>query len=170
MVLISRDGEPMILGGPESEPFAKQDSAIRETRNLPVFMVPDEEYPNAKIISFKDLFNEISAGRSIRRAGVVMFVEKGYKDNYVYGPCHGTGMIEVEAPWMETNSDYILKPNMIFQIDTFVSESTYGLRWEKGIAITESGFESLSGPIGDNHIPTFYRFCCCAGNIRRNKR
>ena len=38
-VLISRYGEPMILGGPESEPFAKQDSAIRETRNLPVFMV-----------------------------------------------------------------------------------------------------------------------------------
>ena len=40
-VLVPRTGEPMILGGPESEPFAKLDSAIIETRNFPVFMVPD---------------------------------------------------------------------------------------------------------------------------------
>ncbi|MCX6985345.1 MAG: hypothetical protein NT118_11450, partial [Lentisphaerae bacterium] len=32
-VLIPRKGEPMLLGGPESEPFAKMDSAITETRN-----------------------------------------------------------------------------------------------------------------------------------------
>ena len=70
-VLVPRDGEPLILGGPESEPFAKQDSAIKETRNLPVFMVPDEEYPNAKIISFTDLFNEISSGKRIKRVGMV---------------------------------------------------------------------------------------------------
>ena len=37
------------------------------------------------------------------------FVENGYKDNFVYGPLHGTGMIEVEAPWCETSSDYSLK-------------------------------------------------------------
>lgn len=70
-VLVPREGEPMILGGPESEPFAKQDSAIKETRNLPVFMVPDEEYPNATIIDFKKLFEEISSGRKIKRVGMV---------------------------------------------------------------------------------------------------
>lgn len=70
-VLVPRDGEPLILGGPESEPFAKQDSAIKETRNLPVFMVPDEEYPNATIISFSELFNEISSGKRISRVGMV---------------------------------------------------------------------------------------------------
>lgn len=70
-VLVPRDGEALILGGPESEPFAKQDSAITETRNLPVFMVPDEEYPNAQIIGFTDLFKEISTGKSIRRVGIV---------------------------------------------------------------------------------------------------
>ncbi|HHW47651.1 MAG TPA: aminopeptidase P family protein [Clostridiaceae bacterium] len=70
-VLVPRDGEPMILGGPESEPFAKQDSAIKETRNLPVFMVPDEEYPNATIISFSELFEEISSGKKISRVGMV---------------------------------------------------------------------------------------------------
>ncbi len=71
-VLIMKDGEPMLLGGPESEPFAKQDSAITETRNFPVFMVPDEEYPNATITDFPSLFQELK-GRvgAIRRVGLV---------------------------------------------------------------------------------------------------
>ncbi len=45
------------------------------------------------------------------------FKDNGYEKNYLYGPCHGTGMIEVEAPWMETSSSYLLQPNMTFQID-----------------------------------------------------
>jgi Xaa-Pro aminopeptidase len=70
-VLLPRIGEPMILGGPESEPFAKQDSAVKKTRNLPVFMVPDEEYPNASITDFKELFKELSSSGSIKRVGIV---------------------------------------------------------------------------------------------------
>lgn len=71
-VLIPRTGEPRILGGPESEPFAKQDSMITETRNFPVFMVPDEEYPNATIIDFPQLFSELNAELgSVKRVGMV---------------------------------------------------------------------------------------------------
>ncbi len=73
-----------------------------------------------------------------------MYVENGFKDNFVYGPCHGTGMIEVEAPWMETSSDYLLQPNMTFQVDTFISGDGFGVRWEKGIAITENGCKSMT--------------------------
>jgi len=71
-VLVPLQGQPMILGGPESEPFAKQDSAITETRNFPVFMVPDEEYPNATIIDFPKLFEELqrTLGK-IKRVGLV---------------------------------------------------------------------------------------------------
>src|SRR4030066_988515 len=61
MVLIPKEGKPMILGGPESEPFAKLDSAITETRNFPVFMVPDEEYHNATITDFPALFSELGS-------------------------------------------------------------------------------------------------------------
>lgn len=71
-VLIPRIGEPRILGGPESEPFAKLDSMITETRNFPVFMVPDEEYPNATIIDFPQLFTELNAELgSVKRIGMV---------------------------------------------------------------------------------------------------
>ncbi len=71
-VLVPRAGAPRLLGGPESEPFAKLDSTITETRNFPVFMVPDEEYPNATIIDFPKLFAELKAELgAVRRVGLV---------------------------------------------------------------------------------------------------
>lgn len=76
------------------------------------------------------------------------YADNGYEKNFVYGPMHGTGMIEVEAPWVETTSHYRFEPNMTFQVDTFISADTFGVRWEKGIAVTKTGCEMLSAPIG----------------------
>lgn len=73
-----------------------------------------------------------------------LYEENGMKDNFVYGPCHGTGMIEVEAPWMETISDYPLQENMTFQVDTFISGPTFGTRWEKGVVVTKDGCKSMT--------------------------
>ena len=73
-----------------------------------------------------------------------MYVDNGFKDSFVYGPCHGTGMIEVEAPWMETISDYQLEENMTFQVDTFIMGDGFGCRWEKGIAVTKDGCKSMT--------------------------
>ena len=72
------------------------------------------------------------------------YKDAGFGENYVYGPCHGTGMIEVEAPWMETSTHYPLEENMTFQIDTFISGDTFGCRWEKGAAIKKDGCESYT--------------------------
>ncbi|MFA7539235.1 MAG: M24 family metallopeptidase [Sphaerochaetaceae bacterium] len=60
-ILLPVDGEPLLLGGPESEPFAKMSSAIKETRNFTPFMVPGEEYPNAEIITFDKLYKELKS-------------------------------------------------------------------------------------------------------------
>jgi Xaa-Pro aminopeptidase len=57
-ILLPVKGEPLLLGGPESEPFARMSSAISDTRNFSPFMVPDEEYPNAKISTFETLSAE----------------------------------------------------------------------------------------------------------------
>ena len=73
-----------------------------------------------------------------------LYEENGYAENFVYGPCHGTGMIEVEPPWMETTSDYMLEENMTFQVDTFISGPTFGTRWEKGVVITKDGCKSMT--------------------------
>ena len=93
---------------------------------------------------------QIKAGipaSSIAQGFYDYYVKNGYKDNFVYGPLHGTGMIEVEAPWCETSSNYNLQKNMTFQIDTFISSDTFGVRWEKGIAVTENGCDVLSPEI-----------------------
>ncbi len=76
-----------------------------------------------------------------------LYVDNGYGDNFVYGPLHGTGLFEVEAPWCETSSTYALQPNMTYQVDTFIATDTFGVRWEKGIAVKEGGVEILSPEI-----------------------
>ena len=92
-VLVPRNGTPLLLGGPESEPFAKQDSAVKETRNFPVFMVPDEEYPAATIIDFPKLFAELNQTiGTVKRIGIVgadqmpygcrMQIEAGFQGNF----------------------------------------------------------------------------------------
>ena len=71
-VLVPVKGEPILLGGPESEPFAHMAAAITKTRSFPVFMVPEEEYPNATIMDFKQLNEELRAeGTSLRKIGFV---------------------------------------------------------------------------------------------------
>ena len=90
---------------------------------------------------------QLKAGKlasSVAKEFLQLYKDNGMINNYVYGPCHGTGMIEVEAPWMETSSDYLLQPNMTFQVDTFVSGPTFGVRWEKGVAITNEGCTSMT--------------------------
>jgi len=85
-----------------------------------------------------------------------LYVDNGYEKNFVYGPLHGTGLIEVEAPWCETSSDYYLETNMTYQADTFIATDTFGMRWEKGIAVKENGAEILSPEIPESCIELFF--------------
>ena len=73
------------------------------------------------------------------------FIDRGYEKNFLYGPCHGLGMMEVEPPWMEEISEYPLAENMTFQVDTFLFDDEFGLRWENGLRITRTGSELFSG-------------------------
>ena len=52
---------------------------------------------------------------------------------------------------METSSEYRLKENMTFQVDTFVSAADFGIRWETGIVVRKDRAELLSQPIGVIH-------------------
>jgi len=72
------------------------------------------------------------------------FVRNGYENNYLYGPCHGLGLIEVEPPWMESTSKYVIQKNMTFQVDTFFQDTSFGFRWENGVRILSKGVERFS--------------------------
>ncbi len=95
--------------------------------------------------------SQIKAGmpaRDMAKMAYQYYFDNGFGENYVYGPMHGTGLCEVEAPWVETSSNYNFKPGMCFQIDTFMATNEFGVRWEKGICIRENSIEVLSGDIG----------------------
>src|SRR5699024_2575504 len=102
-VLVPRSGEPLLLGGPESEPYAKLDSVIKETRNFPVFMVPNEEYPNATIINFSMLFEELSQEMgSVKRVGLVgagRMPAEGYKQ--VAEGFKGVSLIDITDEYVQ---------------------------------------------------------------------
>jgi len=72
--------------------------------------------------------------------------EIGFGDYLLYGPCHGNGMMEGEAPWIENNSTWILKENMTFCLDVFLgdAQTKTGLRMEDVIRITKDGVENLT--------------------------
>jgi Xaa-Pro aminopeptidase len=96
-------------------------------------------------------YDQLRAGvvaADVAKSYIELFKSRGYYENYLYGPCHGTGLIEVESPWMESISDYALAENMTFQVDTFVSAEEFGIRWETGVAIRKDRAEVLSKPIG----------------------
>jgi len=92
-------------------------------------------------------FELMSAGRAA--SDVVKDYEafvkaRGFAKYMLYGPCHGIGMMEVERPWMESTSKYVLQENMTFQVDTFFYDKDFGLRWENGARVTKTGVEKIS--------------------------
>jgi len=70
----------------------------------------------------------------------------GYGDWLLYGPCHGNGLMEGEAPWIETSSDWVLAENMTFCVDIFLGSniSNIGLRIEDTVRITQDGVEEMT--------------------------
>ncbi len=70
-VIVPREGEPFLIGGPEAGPYAELDSAITKTVSSLVFMVPEEEYPMADILSFTQIAAQYLKGAKIKRIGIV---------------------------------------------------------------------------------------------------
>jgi len=70
----------------------------------------------------------------------------GYGDWLLYGPCHGNGTMEGEAPWIETTSDYLLEENMTFCVDIFLgsAKTETGLRMEDVVCVKKDGAENLT--------------------------
>lgn len=70
----------------------------------------------------------------------------GYEGYILYGPCHGTGLMEGEYPWIESNSDYLLEEGMTFCTCIYLGDdkNQIGIRIEDGFLITKDGTESFS--------------------------
>ena len=90
---------------------------------------------------------ELRAGNN---AGNVAKVHKeiitrtGHADMLLYGPCHATGLMEGEPPWIEEGSDYLLKENMCYCTCLFLGKDGYGLRVEDTIRVGATCGENLT--------------------------
>lgn len=97
----------------------------------------------------KDVINMLNAGVpacDIAKFHIENVTNMGYGDWLLYGPCHGNGTMEGEAPWIETSSDYLLEENMSFCVDIFLGskEKEIGLRMEDVVCIKKDGAENLT--------------------------
>jgi len=68
----------------------------------------------------------------------------GFGDYIVYGPGHGTGMMECEYPFIESTSTFQFERNMTFAVDTFLAGPDYGMRFEDTVVVTDSGVKQLA--------------------------
>lgn len=96
-----------------------------------------------------DVISRLKAGVpacDIAKFHIENVTNMGYGEWLLYGPCHGNGTMEGEAPWIETNSNYLLEENMTFCVDIFLGskETEIGLRMEDVVCITKDGVENLT--------------------------
>ena len=69
-ILISRQGEPVMLVGPESDQYALVAGRIPDVRVLRELTHPDEDYPYARIQSLAEAMADIGGASAARRVGL----------------------------------------------------------------------------------------------------
>ncbi|MDD2956990.1 MAG: Xaa-Pro peptidase family protein [Lachnospiraceae bacterium] len=107
------------------------------------------EMIEAALAAQKAILNTAKAGVNAKKVSEVHYdvlKKRGYETCILYGPCHGTGLMEGEYPWIESNSDYLLEENMTFCTCVYLGndDTEIGLRIEDGFLITAEGTESFS--------------------------
>jgi len=73
-----------------------------------------------------------------------ILAQYGFEQFTLYGPAHGTGSSEVEGLWLAEKADFIIQPNMLFNVDIWLSDGKHGLRYEDGLLITTAGVRELT--------------------------
>lgn len=70
----------------------------------------------------------------------------GFRSWLLYGPCHATGMMEGEPPWIEINSDYPLYENMTYCVDIFLGskELHHGTRIEDSVRVGKTCADNMT--------------------------
>ncbi len=93
--------------------------------------------------AIKDIGPGVKAA-DVYRAFKGILDKYGYGDFALYGPAHGTGMQECEGPWLDDKTGLVIQPNMVFNVDIWLSDGEIGLRYEDGIVVTKTGVKELT--------------------------
>jgi Xaa-Pro aminopeptidase len=70
----------------------------------------------------------------------------GHRGWLLYGPCHATGLMEGEPPWIEINSDYPLQENMTYCVDIFMgnNKTRRGFRIEDSVRVGKTACDNMT--------------------------
>ena len=91
-------------------------------------------YEAAEVVA-AELYGGNQAG-TVARKYFVQLAKTGHDKNTLYAPCHASGLMEGEPPWIEIDSEYVLQENMCYCIDIFLgNENGYGLRVEESARV-----------------------------------
>ena len=94
------------------------------------------------------LLDELYAGNSTRNVTEAFYgtmKANGYYDWLLYGPCHATGLMEGEPPWIEEGVDFQLQENMTFCICLFMgNKDGYGFRVEDSVRVGDGGSDNMT--------------------------
>lgn len=89
----------------------------------------------AQALIKEQLFDKNNASE-VARVYYDHFTKAGLRENLLYGPCHASGLMEGEIPWIESDSDFLLHENMCFCTDVFLRyKNGYGLRIEDSMRV-----------------------------------
>ena len=71
---------------------------------------------------------------------------RGHRQWLLYGPCHATGLMEGEPPWIETSVDYRLRENMTYCIDIFMGNNATarGFRIEDSVRVGKDRADNMT--------------------------
>lgn len=103
---------------------------------------------NAGYEGYDAIFNQLYAGNNagnVAKAFYDTMKANGHYDWLLYGPCHATGLMEGEPPWIEDGSDYIMVENMTYCICLFMgNKDGYGFRLEDSIRVAPGIAENMT--------------------------
>ncbi len=103
---------------------------------------------NAGYEGYETLFAQLYAGNNagnVAKAYYATMRANGYYDWLLYGPCHATGLMEGEPPWIEDGSDYTMLENMTYCICLFMgNKDGFGFRLEDSIRVGAECAESMT--------------------------
>jgi len=111
---------------------------------------PPPEARKLMDVALEAMDHAIRAIRPGVRAGEVfdgyyeILARYGFESFTLYGPAHGTGSSEVEGLWLARQAEFTIEPNMLFNVDIWLSDGTHGLRFEDGILVTDTGVRELT--------------------------
>ncbi|NQT58190.1 MAG: aminopeptidase P family protein [Bacteroidetes bacterium] len=123
---------PVFLGSVPSQAGRLMDAAIEATEYVMKFLKPG--------IVASDVFSGYYD----------ILATYGFENFTLYGPAHGTGHAEVEGLWLSKDADFIIQPNMLFNVDIWLTDGTYGMRYEEGVLITKTGLKQLNNSRRNN--------------------